>query len=70
MGKRPSTIGEVTHVLTIQDVLRYNFFLTKIEKKGGRGGYIFIIYICLKQNYIKQYKSLQTNTLFSGYRIL
>ena len=31
---------------------------------------IFIIYICLKQNYIKQYKSLQTNTLFSGYRIL
>ena len=32
--------------------------------------YIFIIYICLKQNYIKQYKSLQTNTLFSGYRIL
>ena len=27
-------------------------------------------YICLKQNYIKQYKSLQTNTLFSGYRIL
>ena len=28
---------------------------------------IFIIYICLKQNYIKQYKSLQTNTLFSGY---
>ena len=22
------------------------------------------------QNYIKQYKSLQTNTLFSGYRIL
>ena len=32
--------------------------------------YIFIIYICLKQNYIKQYKSLQTNTLFSGYPIL
>ena len=33
---------------------------------------IFIIYICLKQNYIKQYKSLQfnTNTLFSGYRNL
>ena len=31
---------------------------------------IFIIYICLKQNYIKQYKSLQTNTLFSGYQIL
>ena len=31
---------------------------------------IFIIYICLKQNYIKQYKSLQTNTLFSGYCIL
>ena len=31
---------------------------------------IFIIYICLKQNYIKQYKSLQTNTLFTGYRIL
>ena len=31
---------------------------------------IFIIYNCLKQNYIKQYKSLQTNTLFSGYRIL
>ena len=25
---------------------------------------------CLKQNCIKQYKSLQTNTLFSGYRIL
>ena len=33
-------------------------------------GSIFIIYICLKQNYIKQYKSLQTNPLFSGYRIL
>ena len=32
--------------------------------------HIFIIYICLKQNYIKQYKSLQINTLFSGYRIL
>ncbi len=38
--------------------------------------YIFIIYICLKQNnlnnevIVKQYKSLQTNTLFSGYRIL
>ena len=34
--------------------------------------YIFIIYICLKQNYIEQYKSLQfnPNTLFSGYRIL
>ena len=31
---------------------------------------LFIIYICLKQNYIKQYKSLQTNTLFSGHRIL
>ena len=31
---------------------------------------LVIIYICLKQNYIKQYKSLQTNTLFSGYRIL
>ena len=31
---------------------------------------IFIIYICLKQNYIKQYKSLQTNTLFSGYCVL
>ena len=31
---------------------------------------LFIIYICLKQNYIKQYKSLQTNTLLSGYRIL
>ena len=31
---------------------------------------LFIIYIWLKQNYIKQYKSLQTNTLFSGYRIL
>ena len=31
---------------------------------------IFIIYICLKQNYIKQFKSLQTNTLFSKYRIL
>jgi len=37
MGKRPSTIGEVTHVLTIQDVLRYNFFLTKIEKRGVGG---------------------------------
>ena len=34
--------------------------------------YIFIIYICLKQNYIEQYKSLQfsNNTLLSGYRIL
>ena len=33
---------------------------------------IFIMYICLKQKYIKQYKSLKfnTNTLFSGYRIL
>ena len=31
---------------------------------------LFIIYICLKQNYIKQYKSFQTNTIFSGYRIL
>ena len=33
---------------------------------------IFIIYICIKQNYIKQYKSLQfnSNILFSGYRIL
>ena len=32
--------------------------------------YLFIIYICLKQNYIKQYKSLRTNALSSGYRIL
>ena len=56
-------------------------FLTKIfqkkiisqevfDKKYKSIYYIFIIYICLKQNYIKQYKSLQTNTLFSGYRIL
>ena len=44
MGKREATIGGVTHVLIIQDVLRYNFFLTKIDipakngKKEGRGG--------------------------------
>ena len=31
--------------------------------------YILIIYICLKQNYVKQHKS-NANTLFSGYRIL
>ena len=40
------------------------------DKKYKSIYYIFIIYICLKQNYIKQYRSLQTNTLFSGYRIL
>ena len=34
---------------------------------------LFIIYICLQQNYITQYKSLQfttNNTIFSGYHTL
>ena len=43
---------------------------THVKSLKERILYIFIIYFCLKQNYIKQYKSLQTYTLFSGYRIL
>ena len=51
--------------------LNLHFFLVFVNLKKIPIYNIYIHhYICLKQNYIKQYKSVQTNTLFSGYRIL
>jgi len=60
---------------SVQVVFNNFFLLNGTDRSSDQNRlffavYIFIIYICLKQNYIKQYKSLQINTLFSGYRIL
>ena len=47
MVKKEATIGGPTHVLIIQDVLRFNLFLTKIDisaknGKGKKGGEIYL----------------------------
>ena len=62
--------GTLVSGLNIYPQIKKCFYRIEIKCLRLVIPYIFIIYICLKQNYIKQYKSLQTNTLFSGYRIL
>ena len=53
MVKKEATIGGPTHVLIIQDVLRFNLFLTKIDisaknGKGKKGGGKYICILTLK----------------------
>ena len=59
MVKKEATIGGPTHVLIIQDVLRFNLFLTKIDisaknGKGKKGGGKIYLHINFKKYQIME----------------